>query len=85
MRTSVEIPDELFRQAKLSSERRGISLNDFLTEALNEKLRRTSGDTPSGQPWIRAFGGLRKLRGETKRINRIVDREFEEIDADQWR
>jgi hypothetical protein len=36
-------------------------------------------------PWISAFGGLRSLHRETKRINRVLEQEFERIDEDQWR
>lgn len=37
------------------------------------------------KPWKRAFGGLRHLHKETKRVNRIVQRELDAIDEDQWR
>jgi hypothetical protein len=36
-------------------------------------------------PWMSAFGGLRSLRTETKRINRVLEQEFERIEADEWR
>jgi hypothetical protein len=32
-----------------------------------------------------AFGGLRQLHKETKRINRILEREFEQIEENEWR
>ncbi|MBZ5608821.1 MAG: hypothetical protein LAP38_11210 [Acidobacteriia bacterium] len=83
MKTTVEIPEALFRQAKASAAQRGISLKDLFAEALREKLRRKPEGDPREQPWMRAFGGLRKLRAETKRVNRIVHQTFEEIDEDQ--
>jgi hypothetical protein len=32
-----------------------------------------------------AFGGLRGLHKETQRINRVLEEEFERIEADEWR
>ena len=31
-----------------------------------------------------AFGGLRHLHKETLKINRILQREFEQIEPDEW-
>ncbi len=85
MKTTVEIPDALFRQAKAAAAQQGISLKLFLTEALRERLRqRASGSAPA-KPWMRAFGGLRDLHRETKRVERIIAEEFEQIDEEEWR
>jgi hypothetical protein len=45
IKTTVEIPEALFRKAKASS-----------------------------PAWMKAFGGLRGLHKETKRINRVLER-----------
>jgi hypothetical protein len=34
---------------------------------------------------MKAFGGLRELHTETKRIDRVIAREFEQIDEEEWR
>jgi hypothetical protein len=89
MKTTVEIPDTLFRKAKATAAERGVSLKDLLTEAVREHLQRGAGDSsknkPSAPPWISAFGGLRALHKETKKINRILQQEFEQIEEDEWR
>ena len=83
----VEIPEPLFRQAKAHSAQRGISLKEFFTEAVREQLRRR--EAPSGKPheprWMKAFGGLRDLHRENKRIERVIEEEFERIDEEEWR
>jgi hypothetical protein len=92
MKTTVEIPDALFRKAKATAAEHGVSLKDLLTDAVREYLRR-SGDSsksklsaPTPPPvWMSAFGGLRNLHKETKRINRVLEQEFERIEEDQWR
>jgi hypothetical protein len=32
-----------------------------------------------------AFGGLRGLHKETRRINLMLEEEFEQVEEDQWR
>jgi hypothetical protein len=88
MKTTVEIPDSLFQQAKATAAERGVSLKALLTCAVREHLQRVTGDSskgkPSAPPWMTAFGGLRHLHKETSRINRLLEREFERIEEDEW-
>jgi hypothetical protein len=84
VKTTVEIPDPLFRQAKAAAAQKGISLKELFTGALREQLRRhTAGRTPD-RPWMRAFGGLRELHRENKRLERIITAEFERVDEEEW-
>jgi hypothetical protein len=47
MRTTLELPDELLREAKVSAARRGVSLKVLFTNALVQELRlRSKKDTP---------------------------------------
>jgi len=82
MKTTVEIPDLLFRQAKAAAVEQGISLKEFLTGAVMEQLRRKSSGAGSGKPWRKAFGGLRDLHRETRRLERLIAKEFEVIDQE---
>ena len=50
IKTTVEIPDPLFRKAKSKAAERSRSLKEFMTEALQEKLVRTGGDVRAGEP-----------------------------------
>jgi hypothetical protein len=86
MKTTVEIPDTLFRKAKATAAERGVSLKVLLTEAVREHLQRKEPSAPAPAPaWMSAFGGLRKLHKETSRINRVLEQEFEQIEEDEWR
>jgi len=83
MKTTVEIPDPLFRRAKSKAAERGQSLKEFMTEALQEKLVRTAGDVRAGAPpWMQGFGKLRRLRKETARIQDRIDEAFEVIEPE---
>lgn len=91
MKTTVEMPDALFRKAKATAAEQGLSLKDFFSNAVRDYLGRTPREATTGSPsvpppaWMTAFGGLRHLHKETQRINRILEEEFEQIDEDQWR
>ena len=81
MKTTLEIPDRLFRQAKSIAAQRGIALRELVTEALAEKL---SQPTTESKPWMKHVGALRHLRKETRRIQQRIDEEFERIDPEEW-
>jgi hypothetical protein len=82
MKTTLEIPDALFRRAKSVAAQRGIPLRELVSEALAEKLRSgAEGD----RPWLKAFGKLSGLSAETARLDRIIEREFEEIEPEDLR
>jgi hypothetical protein len=79
MKTTLEIPDALFRQAKAAAAQKGIPLRELVTEALTEKLQSNRG---ADKPWMASFGGLRHLHEETARISRIIEEEFGKIEPE---
>jgi hypothetical protein len=80
VKTTLEIPDVVFRRAKSVAARRGIPLREFVTEAVKDKL--ADADKAADKPWMAAFGKLRRLRKETARINRRIEEEFEQVEAE---
>jgi hypothetical protein len=82
MKTTIEIPDPLFRKAKSKAAERGQTLKEFMAEALEEKLRRKGRPPPSEPEWMRGFGKLRGLRKETARVQRRIDEAFEVIEPE---
>jgi hypothetical protein len=83
MKTTLEIPDTIFRRAKSVAAARGIPLREFVTEAVKDKL--AADAKGSEKPWVKHMGKLKHLRKETARINRIIQEEFEKIDPEIWR
>jgi hypothetical protein len=83
VKTTLEIPDPVFRKAKATAAAEGISLRQFVTEAVERKLREVP--TPAAKPWMKSFGGLRHLHKENVRIQKAIDQEFERIDLQDWR
>jgi hypothetical protein len=83
VKTTIEIPDALFRQAKAAAAEQGRPLKEFFTEAIQHQLRRKA--EPTAKPWENAFGGLRDLHRENLRLQKLITAEFETIDEEQWR
>ena len=54
MKTTLEIPDAVFRRAKSAAAERGIPLREFVTEAVKDKL--TAKGKTADKPWLAAFG-----------------------------
>jgi hypothetical protein len=82
MKTTLEIPDAVFRKAKARAAEQGIPLRQFVTEAVEDKL---SGGAAPEKPWMKLAGGLRHLRKETARISKLIEHEFETIDPEDWK
>jgi len=83
VKTTVEIPDRLFRRAKARAAERGQTLKEFLSEALQEKLLSRTGNAHPAEPeWMRGFGKLQHLHQETARIQRRLDEVFETLDPE---
>jgi hypothetical protein len=83
VKTTIEIPDRLFRRAKSRAAERGQTLRQLVAEALQEKLAARTGQPAPDEPeWMRGFGDLRALHGETLRIQASIDETFEVIEPE---
>ena len=75
------MPDFLFRRAKSVAAERGIPLRQFVTEAVQEKLRTTSAE----KPWMKHLGKLKHVHKERRQVEKRVEEAFEQIDQDVWK
>ena len=84
MKTTVDLPDTLFRSAKAHAAQEGLSLRVFFERAVTSQLRRRS--EPLAPPgWKRSFGKLKDIKAATKQVQRVVDREFSRIETETWK
>jgi len=83
VKTTLEIPDTIFRRAKAAAAQRGIPLREFVTEAVKDKLTATSNS--ADKPWVKHMGKLQHLHQETERISRLIEQGCEKIDEEMWR
>ena len=82
MKTTLEIPDPVFRRAKSKAAEQGIPLRQFVTEAVEDKLK--TSPAPGKKPWIRHLGKLKHLHKETVQIDKAIEEAFETIDPEMW-
>ena len=80
MKTTIDIPDPLFRKAKSRAAELGQSLRQLVTDALVAKLE-SPGEPANRDPqWMSGFGGLNALHPETRAIQSRIDATFETIE-----
>ena len=85
MKTTLDIPDAVFRRAKAKAALSGISLRQLVTEALEQKMAENTGADPrrpEGPPWMRGFGALSRFKAENRRIEALIEDAFENIGED---
>ena len=82
MKTTLEIPDTIFRRAKAKAAQSRIPLRQFVSDAVAEKL---DAKPPARSNARRKLAGrLRHLGKETTRINSLIEREFEKVEPEEW-
>jgi hypothetical protein len=84
MKTTIEIPDDLFREAKAIAARRGISLKSLVTNSLRESISAGKGTTPD-RPWMKFYGCLNDVPStELAAISQRIEQECECVDEKDW-
>ena len=87
MKTTIDLPDETLRAAKVVAAGRGVTLRQWFTEALEEKLRSSAADPRVAErevpPWMAGFGALSDLASENRRVLATIEAEFERIDPEE--
>jgi len=83
MKTTLEIPDDLFRRTKATAALRGESLKQFVAEALRTHVERQAPGDESPSGWRRVFGKARPE--EVEEITAIVAEDLERVDPEEWR
>jgi hypothetical protein len=89
MKTTIDIPDKTFRRAKTLAAKKGIPLKRLLAEAIEDKISRSSEESDGEPPpWMKLYGEFAKsedMRHETRRIQKLIDGEFERIEPEDWK
>ena len=87
MKTTVEIPEKTLKRAKTLAAAKGLSLEQLVAEAIEDKIGRGE-ELGKGEPrWMKLYGAFAKsedMRTDTRSIQKIIDEEFERIDPGDW-
>ena len=74
VRTTLELPDSLFREVKATAARQGMRRKDYVTEAQQDKLAKRP--THAEKPWMK-FAGIAandpEMVAELRRVVRLVE------------
>lgn len=82
MKTTIEIPEATFRQAKTLAAAQGITFKQLVTEALQRRLKRAveaAGGVSDAPSWMAGYGALSDLTDENRRILGLIEEEFEKL------
>lgn len=83
MKATIDISNSTFEQARSLADAQGISVEQLLANAVQEKLRGTSHPCVSTQPpWMKGFGALADLKEENARILKSIEEEFEHVEQE---
>lgn len=82
MKTTLEIPNEVFRRAKARAAELKIPLRQFVSDAVAEKLGTRAVARQKAKKAL--VGQLRHLHGETERMNARIEAAFENIEPEDW-
>ena len=83
MKTTIELPDELLREAKAAAARQGASLKEVLSAALRDHLRRPQRPPRGKEAW-RVVAG-RAHPAAVAAVDQVVADELEAVDVETWR
>jgi len=84
MKTTLEIPDPVFRQAKARAAEQGIPLRQFVSDAVEKELKSNDDAAAKRKALLAMAGGLRHLRADHKRVRAILEKEFRKIEPEEW-
>lgn len=84
VKTTIELPDTLFRSAKACAAKEGVSLRIFFERAVVSQLQRQP-QLQTLPTWHRSFGKLKNIKAATREVQQVVDREFSRIEDESWR
>lgn len=82
MKTTVEIPDKLYRQLKSTAAANGQTIKAFLVDAVQDKLSRDRAPRQEAAGWRAVFGKANKKDMEA--FQKVIDEEFSRIDPEGW-
>jgi hypothetical protein len=89
MKTTLEVPDKLYRQVKVRAALQGQTIKSFFIDAIRTKLAAESGAKRSAKKAKNGETGWRAVFGaadpeEVAQAQRIIDEEFSRIDPEGW-
>jgi hypothetical protein len=83
MKTTIEIPDELFKRAKATAALQGESLRELICDAIETHLASVSSPRTDRSGWRSVFGLADPKT--LARVDELIDEDLERLDPAEWR
>ncbi len=83
MKTTIDIPDPLFRQVKVRAALKAQTMKAFVLEAILDKLQAEAAARDSQSGWRSVFG--KATAGSVEEIQAVIDAEFSQLDPEDWK
>jgi len=83
MKTTIEIADDIFRAVKARASLNGQTLKSFFLEAIQDKLRKESKKQSRQSGWRKVFSGAPE--SVVSEVQDVIDKEFSQINPDDWK
>jgi hypothetical protein len=83
MKTTVEIPDSVYRQIKARAALNGQTVRAFFLDAIQEKLHGQRRKTAEPAGWRSVFG--KASQRDVDEVQKAIDEEFSRIDSEDWK
>ena len=84
MKVVVELSDKEVKEAEVLAAEEGLTVPEWVNDTVRQEVRVVEA-TDGEKPFMKGFGGLAHLREETKRIMKVIDEEFGQVDPEQWK
>lgn len=87
MKTTLEIPDALFRQVKARAAMNGQSMKTLVVEVLRTSMAQPTQakGAPPRPAWRRVYGALKHETDALNKIQATIDSEFGKVDPNDWK
>ena len=82
MKTTVDVPDSLYRQIKARAALQGKTVKAFFLDALRDKLAGDKSRRDQEVGWRSVFGKASKA--EIEELERIVNEDRSRVDPEDW-
>ena len=82
MRTTVDVPDGLYRQVKARAALKGQTIRAFFLDAIQDKLAAERAGRRKTTGWRSVFGAANQ--DDIDKLEQVLDEEFSQVDLKDW-
>jgi hypothetical protein len=82
MKTTLDLPDRLYRQIKARAALRGQTVKSFFLDAIRDKLTAENAAKSKAAGWQAVFGKANSK--DVTEVQRLIDEEFSRVNAEDW-